>query len=223
MKLAVFDIDGTLTLPYPSEDRSFLEALASVFGFDDVDPDWTRYTHVTDSGLVQEVCLLKWGREPGEHEVQQFREAYCDEFLRCSGPDEGGEVPGASAFVDLLLERRDWRVALATGNFRALALHKLELGRIPYDNVPMATADDAPSRAALVQLAVARAQAGYGIDGFEHVVSIGDAPWDLRTARELEMPFVVVGERCGGPVRARIDNYLDPRRVLSRLEGAVCW
>jgi phosphoglycolate phosphatase-like HAD superfamily hydrolase len=211
MNLAVFDIDGTLTLPYPSEDGSFLEALASVFGFNDVDPNWTRYAHVTDSGLVQEVCLLNWGREPGKDEVHRFREAYCGAFLRRSGPDEGAEVPGASAFVDLLLERQDWRVALATGNFHALALHKLERGRIRYDNVPVATADDDPSRAALVKLAVARAQAEYGIDTFEHVVSIGDAPWDLRTARELQMPFVVVGERCGGPVRAKIRAMLDER------------
>ncbi len=223
MKLAVFDIDGTLTLPYATEDGSFLKALESVFGFTDVDSDWNEYTDVTDSGLVHELCERAWGRGPLDHELALFRQVYCEEFLRCNGSDEGGEVPGASRFVEDLLRRSDWRVALATGNFRRLAVHKLDRGGIPWTGVPMATADDARSRGALVNLAVSRAEIQYGTGGFDFVVSVGDAPWDLRTARELEVPFLAVGDRCQAPARATIRDYLDVRTVLSKLAAAECW
>jgi phosphoglycolate phosphatase-like HAD superfamily hydrolase len=223
MNLAVFDIDGTLTLPYRMEDACFLKALDWVFGFHEVDADWTKYADVTDSGLVRELCVREWGREPKKDEVGRFREAYFREFLKRSHPDDGREVPGAAAFLHDFLARPDWRLALATGNFHSLALHKLKQGRIPHAEIPMATADDAPSRATLVTLAVSRAQMQYAIGAFDHVVSIGDAPWDLRTARELDMAFVAVGERCGGPTSATILDYRDVGRVLSQLEEAVCW
>ena len=45
----------------------------------------------------------------------------------------------------------------------------------------LATADDAISRADLIRLSVDQARSHYGVDEFQHVVSIEDAPWDLRT------------------------------------------
>lgn len=51
MKLAVFDIDGTLTQPYPGEDTAFLEGLERAFGFSHVDVDWNTHPHVTDTGI----------------------------------------------------------------------------------------------------------------------------------------------------------------------------
>lgn len=223
MKLAVFDIDGTLTLPYEFEDACYLDAVSSVFGFDDVRADWAGFTDVTDSGLVRELCERRWGRTPGRDELQEFRAAYCDAFLRRSGDGHGEEIPGASTFLRRLEERSDWCVAVATGNFGTLALHKLRRGGFRCSEAPMATADDGFSRASIVRQAVSRARRSYGVEAFDHVVSVGDAPWDLRTARELEMPFVAVGKRCGGSGASWIADYRDGATVLSRLEGAVCW
>lgn len=223
MKLAVFDIDGTLTLPYDFEDSCYLEAVSSVFGFDDVRADWEGFTDVTDSGLVRELCERQWGRTPGRDELRRFRTAYSEDFLRRSGSGDGAEVPGAGAFVRRLSGRSDWCVAVATGNFGWLALHKLERGGFRWSEAPMATADDAFSRVSIVRQAVSRARESYGVEAFDHLVSVGDAPWDLRTARELEMPLVAVGERCGGSGASWIADYRDGATVLSRLEGAVCW
>jgi phosphoglycolate phosphatase-like HAD superfamily hydrolase len=225
VNLAVFDIDGTLTRAYPGEDASFLEGLELAFGFREVDPDWNTYPHVTDTGLVSHLCESRWGRLPTSGEMARFQEHYSTAFLARAGPNDGEEISGAAQFVAALRVKPEWCVAVATGNFRVMATLKLTRGKLPCLDVPMATADDAASRADLIRLAISRAREEYAVPDFGHIVSIGDAPWDLRTARELELPFVAVGNRCGDePAGARIvRDYQDRPAVLQALVDAVSW
>jgi beta-phosphoglucomutase-like phosphatase (HAD superfamily) len=225
MKLAVFDIDGTLVAENRVEDACFLEALQAVFGFHGVDADWTRYRDVTDSGLVIELCLRRTGIRPSLDALRHFRDVYSGLLIERLKPGDGAEIAGARAFVEKLKADPDWRVAIATGNFLRLALHKLRRAAIPALDVPMATADDAASRVDLIRGAIAGAQDRYGVRRFDHVVSIGDAPWDLRAARDLEMPFVAIGERCGAPSSGsvRLSDYRDAEGALLHLAQAVCW
>jgi phosphoglycolate phosphatase-like HAD superfamily hydrolase len=225
MKLAVFDIDGTLIRENRVEDACFLRALRETLELDDVDADWTRYDDVTDAGLVHQLCKQRWGRRATLEEIRRFREAYSRDLIERLEPDDGLAISGAARFLDRLRASPDWRVAIATGNFLRLALHKLRRAGIAGSDLPMATADDAPRRSDLVRLAVSRAQEAYGVAAFQHVVSIGDAPWDLRAARELQMPFVAVGERCGAPSSgsAIISDYTDSEGVMLHLGAAVCW
>ena len=225
MNLAVFDIDGTLTRLYRGEDACFAAALESALGLADVDRDWTRYRNVTDTGIVHDLVQERWGRPATDHEIGAFRSVYCAAFDAAVTPSDGTEVAGACAFVGELRGSPDWMVAIATGNFRRLAVQKLERGGLPCLDVPMATADDAPARADLIRLAVHRSSQHYGVATFDHVVSVGDAPWDLKTARELGMPFVAVGTRCGDPASGArmVLDYSDRAAVLASLTTAVCW
>jgi phosphoglycolate phosphatase-like HAD superfamily hydrolase len=225
MNLAVFDIDGTLTRLYRGEDVCFVGALESALGLTDVDRDWTRYRNVTDTGIVHDLCRARWGRPAADHEIGAFRSAYCDSFDALVTPTDGAEVEGARVFVGELRRSADWKVAIATGNFLRLAVQKLERGGLPCLDVPMATADDAPSRADLIRLAIDRSSTHYGVEAFDHVVSLGDGPWDLRTARELGIPFVAVGTRCGDAASGArmIVDYADREAVLASLRTAVCW
>jgi len=106
-----------------------------------------------------------------------------------------------------------------------MATLKLTRGGVPCLDVPTATADDAVSRAAVIRVAIDRAWREYAVVQFGHVVSIGDAPWDLRTARELALPFVAVGNRCGATsAGARmIADYQDAPSALRALTDAVSW
>ncbi len=191
-----------------------------MFGFTGVDSRWNSYPNVTDSGLASEVFRRRQGRPPSAEELTRFHEAYRAEFVRRAGPSDGAEIPGAGAFLARLRQEPGWRVAIATGNFRSLAVLKLERAGIGHAGVPTATADDGLSRADLVRLAIKRAEAG---GGFSHVVSVGDAPWDLRTSRELGLPLVVVGDLCGGDPGCRIADYRDWETVLPQLAAARCW
>lgn len=224
MNLAIFDIDGTLVRPFPTEDPCFAEALRSTLRLERaVEPDWSTYENVTDFGLLHDVSSRYRGRAATVDEMSAFRSGYLSAFLRSVEPEHGAEIPGAVSFFEHLRGQPGWFVAVATGNVRDLAVWKLERAGARDLNVPMATADDGVSRQTLLRLALERALERFGVGTFDHIVSIGDAVWDLRTARALGLPFLAVGERCGPPPGRGIADYTDPDEVMKRLAAAVCW
>ena len=52
MKLAVFDLDGTLTATNAVDDACFVRALRIVFDIDLINTNWTAYSHVTDASVM---------------------------------------------------------------------------------------------------------------------------------------------------------------------------
>jgi len=52
MNLVLFDVDGTLTLTNEVDNRCYLCALGEALGGAGFDTDWTKYPHVTDSGIA---------------------------------------------------------------------------------------------------------------------------------------------------------------------------
>jgi beta-phosphoglucomutase-like phosphatase (HAD superfamily) len=55
MKLAIFDIDGTLTETNKVDNECFVKAFADSHNITGIETDWTRYKHVTDSGIALEI------------------------------------------------------------------------------------------------------------------------------------------------------------------------
>lgn len=51
--LVMFDIDGTLTETIKVDEECFVRSLEQVFGFTDIDADWSHYAYATDSGILQ--------------------------------------------------------------------------------------------------------------------------------------------------------------------------
>jgi phosphoglycolate phosphatase-like HAD superfamily hydrolase len=133
-------------------------------------------------------------------------------------PDEGREIPGSAAFIGAFLNDPDWGIAIATGNWRRIAAHKLHRARISCTDRPLACADDATTREGLLELAMTRARKHYGME-FDLVVSVGDAPWDARAAAALGVPFIGVGSRWSAeaqlPCAGSILDYQDPRAVTT--------
>ena len=64
MCLVIFDIDGTLTQTMKADEECFVRSLAEVCGFSDIDTDWSRYKHATDSGIFHEIYESRAGRSP---------------------------------------------------------------------------------------------------------------------------------------------------------------
>ena len=54
MKLAVFDVDGTLLDNLESEDVCYATALREGLGVTTLNTDWRTYEHVTDEGIAVE-------------------------------------------------------------------------------------------------------------------------------------------------------------------------
>lgn len=227
MKLAVFDIDGTLTLGDGLGTRCFFAAFDEVFGAGLVDRRLETYAESTDSGIAMEAAVRALGRALARTELECFKAAYLGRLEReiARAVRAYRPVPGAEVVLPLLASQPDWHVAIATGNWRRAASLKLECARIPTPLVA-ACSEDGMSRSEVLAAAVSLATVAEGGVTFERVVYVGDQPWDLQAARQQGAAFLGIGtdtrrhrlERQGARV---IESYEDPDRFLSLLEKIV--
>jgi beta-phosphoglucomutase-like phosphatase (HAD superfamily) len=211
MPIALFDIDGTLTASNEIDSLCRAEAFQDVFGFP-LNTNWNDYEHTTDRGIAIQ-ALREHGRQPTEHDLSLDR-ARCIQLLT-ERMIELHEIPGAGSFLNELLAH-DWRIALCTGAWGASARLKLARAGLPTD-LPLASCDDDISREAILQRGIELAG---GAD--DVIVSFGDAPWDVRAAANLGLPFIGIGEgaemlRRSGAAEAFAD-YLDSAALFAAIE-----
>jgi phosphoglycolate phosphatase-like HAD superfamily hydrolase len=191
-RLALFDIDGTLTATNEVDDECYTEAVAAELGVSASQIDWSDAPHITDTGIAR--WLWTWHRErlPTETELYAIKARFVTllhERFR-SQPDRFLAVAGAAQSLPRL--RADgWALALATGGWGESARMKLRAARLPIA-MPLFCSDHAFTREQIIALAWEHAARSAG-GPFERVVSIGDGVWDLTAASILDMPFVGVG------------------------------
>src|SRR5579872_1709471 len=95
LRLVMFDIDGTLTESMKLDEECFIRAFKDVFGFADIDTDWMRYKHVTDSGLLQEIFHMRAGRAISPHETLKFQQRFFTLLGNASAASPFRAVKGA--------------------------------------------------------------------------------------------------------------------------------
>lgn len=184
----MFDIDGTLIESYALDSQCFIRAVKEITGLT-IDADWSKYQHVTDSGILDEFLLST---------IPSSREAYKTQIkkqffhhLKASLADHPvKEVSGANAFLKLLQSMNNVAVSIATGGWRESAILKLESAGIDYSSIPMASADDHYARVEIMKLAAARASKNQ-----LPCTYFGDAVWDKEACKRLGYHFVLVGKR----------------------------
>src|SRR5919205_884363 len=76
MRLAIFDIDGTLTETNEVDSVCFVRALADAHAVGEMDTDWGGYAHTTDSFITQEILRTRFGRPPDEGEMASSRRRF---------------------------------------------------------------------------------------------------------------------------------------------------
>ncbi len=211
MKLAIFDIDGTLTETNEVDDKCFVRAFAALHQITDIETDWTKYTHVTDSGLVSEIFNQRLGRAPSEVDFLTFKNCFIKNLNDYAFKEETlfAEVPSAKTMLETFSLEKDWVIALATGSFYDSAKLKLEKAKIDIKDFTIASADDAISREKILQMAIEKSLEKYGLKKFEKIVSIGDGVWDVRTAKNLRLDFIGIasGKRAEA-LRDEGANYI---------------
>ena len=191
IRLAVFDIDGTLTDTNAVDDACFLRAVSEALGVEAARVDWSTAPHVTDAALLLWLAT-QHGRLPLSDRTAN---AVMDRFLelleseRVRSAAQFRPVPGAGQLFAALASA-GWSCALATGGWERSARLKLAAAGLDTSTLALASSSDASTRVEIMQIAAIRAQ-GNGA-AFTRIVSIGDAVWDVRAAAELQWPFIGV-------------------------------
>jgi phosphoglycolate phosphatase-like HAD superfamily hydrolase len=228
MHLVLFDIDGTLTHTCAADADCFVRAVCESLNLPGVDADWSRYRHVTDSGIFGEIAAAALGRAAEDDEHARTRDHFVG-LLRAAfaaDPSLCRPVPGAPAMLADLIARPDVAVALATGGWEPSARLKLATAGLPADGLPFASASDSQSREEIMLIAKSRAAARHGVAEFETFTYVGDAPWDVRACRKLGVPLIAVAQgdraeqlRADG-ARHVLPDFLDHARFLELLTRA---
>lgn len=195
MHLVLFDIDGTLTLTEEVDNRCYLCALGEALGTTDIDSDWAKYLHVTDSGIAAALWEARHGAPPSGRQLDAVRERFVALLEREFAHDSAvcRAVPGAAAILAALVDRAGFAVGLATGGWLESARLKLRHAGLGEREFPLASASDARAREAIMALAAERVAAHRGVPGFTSIVYVGDGVWDVKAARRLGWHFVGVG------------------------------
>ncbi len=226
MHLVLFDIDGTLTQSQAIDGELYLRSLAEVFGFADVDADWSAYRHTTDSGILQEVFESRHGRAPSLAEVAAFRSHFVGAIAAAAARTPFREIDGARLALSHVGQLPSHRVALATGGWSDSARCKMLSAGMDYDALPAASADDALSRVSIMRIAMDRAVSRMGAQP-DSVVYVGDGIWDAWACRQLDLPFIGIAAgadaerlRAEG-AQAVLADYSDLAEFHSAMQRAL--
>lgn len=221
MRLAVFDIDGTLTETNSVDSHCFVQAMADAHSVVGMSTNWGAYAHTTDSFITREVLSERFARPPDDEEVSRFQTRFVRllEERRAEDGSLFAEIGGASEAVGRLGREPGWAVAVASGCWRGSGMMKLRAAGLELGDAPAAFAEDGLSREDILLAAVARSREFYGRENFERVVSLGDGLWDARAARNLGFPFVGVarGARAKRLRRAGASHVLEDFKDYGRL------
>src|SRR4030095_10286072 len=228
MTLAIFDVDGTLTETNAIDGICFVQAFADAHAIREINTNWIDYPYVTDSGIMFQIFHERLGRPPDDAELRSYKSCFRNllETHRSKDSSLFAEVSGASCALTRLTQETDCAVALATCCWRLSAGLKLKAAGIQTEHLPAAFAEDGLSREAILQTAVSRARLLYEQNGFEKIVSVGDAQWDVQAARALGIPFVGIGNgdrerrlRRAGATHV-LEGYSDYGQLIGCLKEA---
>ncbi len=160
-------------------------------GISDIDTDYNNYLHHTDSYALRYNYERNFGKTLPDGLLNDFE---ADLVHQMSKFDPVKEINGAKSLIEKF-RAQQISFCFATGALPKPAVIKLQQCNIWHDEKILATSKTHESREGFVMDSIERAKAFYAKDQFDRIVSIGDGIWDLKTAQNLSLDFVGIGDR----------------------------
>lgn len=186
----IFDIDGTLVESVAIDDRLYGDAVRDTLGNVVLRERWSNYTHISDAGILREICDDNALRFDDVH--QSVRTQFGELFRAELDQRPCRPLNGALECFRSLVDRSDVHIGIATGGWGHTARMKIESAGFDKRDVPFASSDDHHVRTSIMSHCRQQMPAS------EVTVYVGDGEWDMKAAAELGWVFVGVGERLRG-------------------------
>lgn len=190
MILFILDIDDTLTLSEDQHQSAYIDSMKEV-GVTQIDTYWRGYAHHTDSFILKENFERNHNEDFSFSIVPDFEENMTSK-MRLLQPVDA--IPGVHDRLEAL-QQQGIATCFATGSFLKPALLKLNQARIAHDENVVVGSNEIFEREGIVQKAIDQACFFYGTSSFEHKISVGDGIWDLKTAQNLDLHFIGIGQK----------------------------
>lgn len=189
--LIVFDIDDTLTKSATQHQLAYVNTMKA-FEINKIDINWKNYAHHTDSYILSKNYEANLNKAFHFSFVSHFEEKMTEEFLL---QDLTTEINGARDIVEFFNNETNYAISFATGSLLKPALIKLKQAGINYNENLVVSSNAIFEREAIVSQAISCAKSVYEVDDFENIISIGDGLWDLKTAQNLDLHFIGLGNK----------------------------
>lgn len=208
--LIVFDIDGTLTDTVDIHQSSFKNSLRYI-GVQNFNDSFGTYTHHTDSHIARVIFETATNRVFDHSTIKAF-EAFLHQQIE---QHEVKEIKGARQFVDEISAHTDFGICYATGSLLKPAGLKLQRIGIRYETTQLVASNETEEREGIVRKAIRNAEAYYGVEKFDRIISFGDGLWDLKTAANLSLEFIGIGSKNEQVLRdhGMLRHYADLEKI----------
>jgi len=224
--LIIFDIDGTLLHSNRVDSQCFAQAYEIVFEKEFPTIDWRKYPHVTDTTIFNTVIQQHFGRQATDDDIHKQQDCFVDllKANRLKDPILFAEVPNAKNTIEKLIVDERFVIGIATGGWQRPATLKLNHIGIPTETLHMSFADGKETREEIIGASIKSALQNRS--NFERIVYVGDAIWDVKTTRNMQLNFIGIRIRGDHEVLIRegashvIKNYENYDQFLELVESS---
>ena len=221
--LIVFDIDGTLIHSHPREVDCFLQALTEVTGISQITKDLCQYEHITETGIINQCMMTALQRLPTSQELNAIEKTFLSLFSTLLLKEPTLPIKGVENILPVIAQQSNISLAIATGSYGRSAFLKLHHANLPLTELPLGSCDDSHDRVEIMKAALTRALIHYQIPSFKKVTYVGDGPWDIKAARDLNWDLIAVASnytpaqlQAWGATKV-IEHYLNEKMFLDLL------
>ncbi len=223
--LIIFDIDGTLLYSNAIDSQCYAATFNRIYGQALPSLDLSSFSHVNDTTIFQELIKAAFNRPVDPDELVHFQ----DEFVkliqekRQSNPEDFQPVPHSKEMVDRLLHDDNFIVGIATGGWERPASVKLAHVGIPKVAIIGSYADHKYTREAILEETIEKARKVHS--NIQRIVYVGDAPWDVRTCKRMNIPLIGIRWKGDSVTLSRLgvshvlDNYTDYQAFLNAVKS----
>ncbi len=202
MKLIIFDLDHTLVNLFAVHDKTFHKTMEEIFGikacYKELD-----YTGKRIPDLIKEYAM-KEGVTPQviAMNIDEAERVYARNFEMSLHEVKKHVLPGVPKLLEAL--RTKHKLALVTGDLRPIAELVLKKAGLAKHFPVIVTADDAPTRAGMVRLAIKKS------GKVDAIWVIGDSTRDIDAgkANGARVIAVTTGEHDKKTLAARKPEYI---------------